>query len=44
MFSLTREEIMRVSQIVTSSMHPENETLKFSKSVIVFSEQGVAML
>ena len=44
MFSLTREEIMRISQIVTSSKHPENETLKFSKSVMAFSEQGVAML
>ena len=36
MFSLTREEIMRMSQIVTS--------LKFSKNVNAFSEQGVAML
>ena len=44
MFSLTREEIMRISQIVISSMHPGNETLKFSKSVMAFSEQGVAML
>ena len=44
MFSLTREEIMRISQIVISSKHPENETLKFSKSVMAFSEQGVAML
>jgi hypothetical protein len=36
MFTLTREEIQRISQTVTS--------LKFSKSVNVFSEQGVAML
>ena len=44
MFSLTREEIMRISQIVISSMHPGNKTLKFSKNVMAFSEQGVAML
>ena len=44
MFSLTREEIMRISQIVISSVHTGNETLKFSKSVMAFSEQGVAML
>jgi hypothetical protein len=36
MFSLTRSEIARMSQIVTS--------LKFSKNVNVFTEQGVAML
>ena len=36
MFTLTRGEIQRISQTVTS--------LKFSKSVSVFSEQGVAML
>jgi len=36
MFSLTREEILRISQTVIS--------LKFSKSVYVFTEQGVAML
>jgi hypothetical protein len=36
MFTLSREEISRISQTVTS--------LKFSKSVNVFSEQGVAML
>ncbi len=39
MFELTREEIMRISQIVTSS-----GDLKFSKSVRGFTEQGVAML
>lgn len=36
MFTLTREEIRRMSQIVTS--------LKFYKNVNVFTEQGVAML
>ncbi len=36
MFSLTREEIIRMSQSVTS--------LKFSKNINVFTEQGVAML
>lgn len=41
MFSLTRDEIMRISQIVTSSSHKK---LKFSKSVMVFTEHGVAML
>jgi len=35
-FSLTREEIKRISQIVIS--------LKFSKTVYAFTEQGVAML
>ena len=38
MFELSREEIRRISQIVTSS------NLKFSKRVTVFTEQGVAML
>jgi len=38
MFALTREEIMRISQTVISS------NLRFSKSVLVFTEQGVAML
>jgi hypothetical protein len=36
MFTLTRDEILRISQLVTS--------LKFSKNVNVFTEQGVAML
>jgi hypothetical protein len=36
MFTLSREEIQRISQTVTS--------LKFSKNVNAFSEQGVAML
>ena len=38
MFALTREEIVRISQIETSS------GLKYSKSVLAFTEQGVAML
>ena len=38
MFSLTREEIMGISQIVISS------NIKFSKQVRVVTEQGVAML
>ncbi len=38
-FSLTREEILRMSQIVTSL-----EAIKYSKSVYAFTEQGVAML
>ena len=44
MFSLTREEIMRISQIVISSMPAKNDTLKFAKNVQVFTEHGVAML
>jgi DNA-binding PadR family transcriptional regulator len=36
MFALTRDEIQRISQIVTS--------LKFSKAVYAFTEEGVAML
>ncbi|MBI5603595.1 MAG: ORF6N domain-containing protein [Deltaproteobacteria bacterium] len=38
MFSLTREEIMRISQIVISS------DIKYSKQVRAVTEQGVAML
>lgn len=41
MFTLTRDEILRISQIVISSSH---ETIKFSKNVMAFTEQGVAML
>jgi hypothetical protein len=44
MFRLTREEIMRISQFVTSSDHPGVKTLKFSKNVMAFTEHGVAML
>ena len=39
MFELTREEIMRISQSVTSSAG-----LKYAKTVHAFTEQGVAML
>lgn len=38
MFELTRDEILRISQTVTSSR------LKYSKRVTAFTEQGVAML
>jgi len=38
MLTLTRDEIKRISQIVTSSK------IKFSKRVRAFTEQGVAML
>ena len=38
MLRLTREEIMRISQIVISS------EIKFSKQAYAFTEQGVAML
>jgi len=38
MFSLAREEIMGISQIVISS------NIKFSKQVRVFTEQGMVML
>lgn len=38
MFSLTREEIMRISQNVISSR------IKYAKRVLAFTEQGVAML
>jgi hypothetical protein len=38
MFELNREEIMGISQIVTSS------NIKYSKRVHAFTEQGVAML
>ncbi|MBI5379664.1 MAG: ORF6N domain-containing protein [Nitrospirae bacterium] len=44
MFSLTREEIMGISQFVISSGHAKADTLKFSKNVMVFTEHGVAML
>jgi len=38
MFSLTREEIMNLSQFVTSS------TIKHAPNVFVFTEHGIAML
>jgi hypothetical protein len=44
MFPLTREEIARMSQIVISPNLQHGATLKFSKSVMAFTEQGVAML
>jgi phage regulator Rha-like protein len=43
MFSLTRQEILRMSQIVTSSDEGKAD-LKYSKNVNVFTENGVAML
>jgi len=33
MFSLSREEIRRISQFVTSSIHHKGDTLKLSKNV-----------
>jgi hypothetical protein len=44
MFSLTREEIGRISQFVTSSSATGHDSLKFSKSVSAFTEYGIAML
>jgi hypothetical protein len=44
MFRLTREEIMKISQFVISSVHHRVKTLKFSKNVMAFTEHGVAML
>lgn len=41
-FSLTRQEIKRISQFVIPS--DSYERLKFSKSVTAFTEHGVAML
>ena len=41
MFELTREEVMRISQIVISSESPD---IKYSTRVFAFTEQGVAML
>ena len=43
MFALRREEIQSISQIVISSAG-RKDTLKFSKNVLVFTEQGIAML
>jgi hypothetical protein len=44
MFSLNRDEIMRISQIVISSSPAGHDNLKFSKNVMAFTEYGVAML
>src|SRR4030042_6331609 len=41
MFRLTRRGITGISQFVISSGHPGGETLKFSKSVMAFTEHGV---
>lgn len=44
MFALTREEILRISQIVISSAPDGRGDLKYSKSVMAFTEYGIAML
>lgn len=44
MFSLTRQEIMRMSQIATSFSGEKRGKIKFYKNVNAFTEQGVAML
>lgn len=44
MFSLSREEITRISQFVTSFSPAGLASLKYSKSVMVFTEHGIAML
>lgn len=44
MFSLTKQEIMRMSQIATSSSGEKLEKLKYHKNINAFTEQGVAML
>ncbi|MGD0845055.1 MAG: ORF6N domain-containing protein [Geobacteraceae bacterium] len=43
-FSLTREEIGRISQFVISSSATGQDSIKFSKSVSAFTEYGIAML
>jgi len=44
MFPLSREEILRISHFVTSSAPEGRGSLKFSKSVMAFTEYGIAML
>ena len=44
MFSLTRQEILSISQIVISSSGEKIKNIKFSKNVNAFTENGVAML
>jgi hypothetical protein len=44
MFSLTKQEILRMSQIATSSSGESLEKLKYHKNINAFTEQGVAML
>jgi hypothetical protein len=43
MFSLSREEIMSISQIVISSKNPD-KSIKFAKNVNAFTEHGILML
>jgi hypothetical protein len=43
MFSLTREEIMRISQTVISSAIDGRGDLKYSKSSTAFTEHGAIM-
>lgn len=43
-FSLTKEEILRMSQIATSSSGQGLQKLKYHKNINAFTEQGVAML
>jgi len=44
MFSLTRQEILNISQIVISSEMESSENIKYAKNVNAFTEQGLAML
>lgn len=44
MFSLTRSEIMNISQIVICSRSKEMENIKHARNVNVFTENGIAML
>lgn len=44
MFSLTRQEILNISQIVICSTADEADRIKHSKNVNAFTEQGLAML
>lgn len=44
MFSLTKQEIIRMSQIATSSVGKNRINIKFHKNVNAFTEQGIAML
>jgi hypothetical protein len=40
---MSREEIMRISQFMISSAHPQVRRLKYSEIVMAFTEHGVAM-
>jgi hypothetical protein len=44
MFSLTRQEILRISQFVISSEGGLLNKFRFSKNINAFTEQGLAML